>query len=118
MGKAGIKRWEGVSKGGAGPQSNSWATGSLKAKTARSILEVNFCKTASWNRAFERSNSTGESTDLPAAKETQLWPKVMRKPEIPVALHGQQKPHTQGYAEQLVSARKWHSLASTVLYPH
>lgn len=29
----------------------------------------------------------------------QLWPEVMREPEIPV-LHGQQEPHTQ----QLISA--------------
>ena len=119
MGKAGIKRWKGASKGGARAQSNSWAAGGSKAETARSILEVSFCKTVAWDRAFARANSTGESTDLPAAKEMQLWPKVMREPEIPVALHGQQEPHTQRYAEQLISAlKKWQSLASTVLYSH
>lgn len=119
MGKAGIKRWKGDSKTGARAQSNSRATGSSKAETARSILEVSFCKTSSWDRAFARANHTGESTGLSAAKEMQLWPKMMRELEIPVALHRPQGPHAQPCAKQIISAPKVAQRGQhTVLYPH
>jgi len=110
----------GDSKGGARAQSNSRAAGSSKAETVRSILEVSFCKIASWDRAFARANHTGASTGLPAAKERWFWPKAMREPEVPVALDGLRDPHTQHYAEWLISVPKvaqpgWHSALPTLI---
>lgn len=113
MGKAEIKRRKEDSKEGERAQSNSWKTGSSKAESARVILKVSFYKIVSWDRAFKRANSTGQS-NLPAAKEMQHWPKVMTEPEIQVDLHGQQETHTQHYAEDLISV---HKVASMMLYP-
>lgn len=108
MGKAGIKRCKWDSKGGVRAQhkSRNW-----QIKVCQFHPEVNFCKTDFWDRAFSRAKSTGESTDLPAAKEMQLWPEVMREPKIPV-LHGQQEPHTQQpiSAPTAWSAQRYHSL--------
>ncbi|KAI1237500.1 hypothetical protein IHE44_0013577 [Lamprotornis superbus] len=73
MGKAGIKRCKWDSKGGVTAQHNS---SNWQIKVCQFHPEVNFWKTDSWDRAFSRANSTGESTDLPAAKEMQLWPKI------------------------------------------